>query len=65
MDVTAITQIISTLGFPIAVCVYLLYHDGKREETHKEEMVKMTEAINNNTIALTRLVERMGNNDTE
>lgn len=59
MDVTAITQIVSTLGFPIAMCIYLLYRDGKRDEAHKEEMTKMTEAINNNTIALTQLTERM------
>lgn len=65
MDVTAITQIVSTLGFPIVMCIYLLYRDGKRDEAHKEEMVKMTDAINNNTIALTQLAERMGKHDTE
>jgi hypothetical protein len=65
MDVTAITQIVSTLGFPIAMCIYLLYRDGKRDEAHKEEMAKMTEAINNNTIALTQLAERMEKHDTE
>lgn len=65
MDVTAITQIVSTLGFPIAMCIYLLYRDSKRDEAHKEEMAKMTEAINNNTIALTQLAERMKKNDTE
>lgn len=27
--------------------------------SHKEEMEKMTEAVNNNTIALTRLTERL------
>lgn len=65
MDVTAITQIVSTLGFPIAMCIYLLYRDGKRDEAHKEEMAKMTEAINNNTIALTQLAERMEKHDAE
>lgn len=65
MDVTAITQIVSTLGFPIVMCIYLLYRDGKRDESHKEEMAKMTEAINNNTIALTQLTERMEKYDTE
>jgi hypothetical protein len=65
MDVTAITQIVSTLGFPIAMCIYLLYRDGKRDMAHKEEMAKMTEAINNNTIALTQLAERMEKHDTE
>lgn len=59
MDISALTQLISTLGFPIAICLYLLYRDGKRDETHREEMNKVTEAVNNNTIALTKLTERM------
>lgn len=59
MDVTGITQLIGSLGFPIAVAVYLLYQNAKNEEMHKEEMNKLTEAVNNNTVALTQLAERM------
>lgn len=63
MDISALSQLISTLGFPIAICLYLLYRDGKRDETHREEMNKVTEAVNNNTIALTQLTERMHLNE--
>lgn len=63
MDISALSQLISTLGFPIAICLYLLYRDGKRDETHREEMNKVTEAVNNNTIALTQLTERMNLNE--
>lgn len=59
MDVTALTQLIGSLGFPIAMCLYLLYHMNKVEELHKEEMNNVTEALNNNTLALTQLSERM------
>lgn len=51
----AIAQIISTLGFPIAVCVYMFYSQEKERETHKEETAKLTEALNNNTVVIQSL----------
>lgn len=61
-------QFIQTLGFPIAITVYLLYERSNADQLHKEEMdsmrkemtdnnMKMTEAVNNNTIVLTRILE--------
>ena len=50
-----IAQIISTLGFPIAVCVYMFYSQEKERETHKEETAKLTEALNNNTLVIQSL----------
>lgn len=67
MDVvTAIT----TLGFPTVACLamgwYVKYITDKNEkarqtesENHKAEMQKVTEAINNNTLALTVLTENI------
>lgn len=60
MDVTVITQLIGSLGFPIAACIALFYRMNKQDEQHKEEMTKITESLNNNTIALTRLSEKLG-----
>jgi len=51
----AIAQIISTLGFPIAVCVYMFYSQEKERETHREETAKLTEALNNNTVVIQSL----------
>ena len=59
MDINGITQLIGSLGFPIAMCVYLLWNQSKADEAHQEEMNKITEALNNNTLALTHLSERM------
>ena len=59
MDINGLTQLIGSLGFPIAICVYLLWNQSKADEKHTEEMNKITEALNNNTLALTRLSERM------
>ena len=52
MDVTAIAQFISNVGFPIA-CVFLLwYRMNDDAKAHKAEMDKMVEALNNNTLAV-------------
>ena len=60
MDITAISQAIGTLGFPIAMCLAMFWYMTKQTETHKEEVAKMTEALNNNTLALNKLEIKMG-----
>ena len=60
MDVTALTQIISTVGFPIAACIGLFWYMSKQTENHKEETDKLKQAIDNNTIIITKLYERLG-----
>jgi hypothetical protein len=65
-----ITQLITTLGFPIVTCIFLGWYvkiqtDNYRSDVsqlqteHKEEIMKVTEAINNNTLALTKLVDKL------
>ena len=55
MDIGAITQLIGSLGFPIACCIALFWQNQKMSEKHDEELKSITEAINNNTLALTEL----------
>lgn len=53
-------QVIQTLGFPIAVAVAMFWQNTKLQEQHKDEMGKITEALNNNTVALTELKDKIG-----
>lgn len=66
-----IISIVSSVGFPIAMCFimgyYLKYtHDDHREdlkrlqEQHTEEMKAITEAVNNNTLVIQRLLDSIG-----
>lgn len=66
MDMSTIVQIISSLGFPIACCVAMFWQNNKLNESHKEEVSKLNEAINNNTIALNHIIDKLGgeNNDS-
>ena len=56
MDVQTISQLISTVGFPIAVCIYMAWD---RHTSQKE----MTMALDNNTVALTQILEHMRKED--
>ena len=59
MDITTVTQFVSTLGFPIAVCLICFWYINKREEQHKEEVTELAKAINNNTIVMQKLVDKL------
>lgn len=60
MDANTIMQLVGSLGFPIVCCGALFWKMVKSDEQHKEEMDKVTEALNNNTIALTKLSDKLG-----
>ena len=61
MDMNAISSIIGSLGFPIAACIYMAYVNATQTEAHKEEMSKMTEAVNELKVAITSLVDKLNN----
>lgn len=60
MGVGDIVQIISTVGFPIAMCLALLWYIKDITEKHKEETEKFTDALNNNTLVLQKLCDSLG-----
>lgn len=63
MDVNTVMQLVSTLGFPIVCCIALFWRMIKSDENHKAEMDKLAEALNNNTLAINRLNERLDNGE--
>lgn len=60
MDATQITTLISNIGFPIACVIAMFAMWNKEREDHKEEVTKMTEAVNNNTTVLRQILTKMG-----
>lgn len=71
MDTASILQIVSSVGFPIAACGGMAWYvkymtDKEREERikmneqHKQEMTEVTAALNNNTLALQKLCDKLG-----
>ena len=61
MDGQVIINAISTVGFPIVMCIILLYIVNKQNEEHKEEMAKITASLNNNTLVIQHLTDTISN----
>lgn len=59
MDANTIIQLVGSLGFPIVMCGALFWRMVKSDEQHKEEMDKLSVALNNNTIAITNLSDKL------
>lgn len=70
MDLNLIMTLVGSLGFPIVACIGLGWYvkymtDTNRSDMtemrkeHKEEMTKMTEAVNNNTIVIQKLIDKI------
>lgn len=54
-----LSALISTLGFPIGMCLIMCYYINKINEAHKEETDKFAEALNNNTVVLQKLCDKI------
>ena len=52
-----IMQAISTVGFPIVICLIMIYILYQTEENHKKEISEMMKALENNTIAINHLTD--------
>lgn len=57
MDVSLMTQLIGSLGFPIACVIAMFYMWNKEREDHKAEIDQVRTALENNTLALTKIEE--------
>lgn len=56
-----IVDLIGNTGFPIAVSLICMYYIYKQSIAHKEEIEALRDAINNNTLALTELRDKLSN----
>jgi predicted DNA-binding ArsR family transcriptional regulator len=65
-----VIQLISSLGFPIVACIYIAIWTSKQNDNyradikelqkeHKEEIKQVTEALNNNTLVLQKLCDKL------
>ena len=74
MDFNAIVEAVKSLGVAVVMCLLMAWFVKymfdkfmseleKEREAHKAEMKVLQDALTNNTLALTTLSERLGNND--
>lgn len=59
-NIDIITQLITNIGFPVAMCVMMFWFLTKEQEVHKQEMLELKDVIarNNEVLAsLKQLIE--------
>ena len=57
--INELSTTISTLGFPIGMCLIMCYYVNKINDAHKKESDKFAEALNNNTLVLQKLCDKL------
>lgn len=65
MDTNMVLTAISSVGFPIIMCLLMGKYITDTNELHKEESKYFTEAINRNTEALSKLQSLIEHNINE
>lgn len=59
MDVNGIAQVIQLVGFPIAMCLALAWYVKYQQDENKKTLENLITVLNNNTIALTKISEKL------
>ena len=54
-----ITQLISSVGFPIAMSLLLFWYLQQESKSHKEETQSLKDAINELKLAITSLITKL------
>ena len=71
MDIKVLLDAVSVVGFPIVMCLIFIYYVkyltdknaeqiDKLQEQHRQETSELTKAVENNTLALTKLIDKLG-----
>lgn len=58
--VDTVTNVISTVGFPIACCLGLGWYINKRDKAHAEETDNLRKALENNTKVMLKICGKLG-----
>lgn len=60
-----VLQAITTVGFPIAMCLIMAWYIREIEIRHSNEVNALKDALNNNTLALQHLADITEKGDIE
>lgn len=60
MDTKTILEAISTVGFPIVMCGYLLWQQREMDKNNRETLAKLSKTIRNNTKVMTVIATKVG-----
>ena len=70
MDIQGVSSIVGTVGFPIVCCLCMMYYVREQQQENRQQIEELnnkydeniktlTETINNNTLALQKLSDKL------
>lgn len=65
MDVTMVTQLVGSLGFPIVCSGALFWYLVKEKDAHQEEIDALRKSVEANTAAINSLCQHLGGGKNE
>ena len=54
-----IINFISTIGFPIFICLYMIKVNQDSDKMHRDEIDKLRMTVDNNTVAIVKLLDKL------
>lgn len=59
MDITVISDVITSLGIPIAFCIYMIWKEMKTDAKHQEQIDELRKVVEMNTLTVQRLADKL------
>lgn len=60
MDITVLQNAITTIGFPIVVCLLAFYYINKQTESHKSEVDGLKDELKTLCLSMQKLTDSIG-----
>lgn len=60
MDVSAVTELINNVGFPIVACVGMFWLNNKNNDRHEREINTLKQVLQDNTNVIQELSRKIG-----
>jgi len=59
MELSEILNAITTVGFPIVMCIGLAWYVKSSQQAYREDVKSMVQSIDNNTAVINRLLDKL------
>jgi hypothetical protein len=59
MEITEIVSMISTVGFPIAMCIMLCWYVKSTNDSYRQDIKSLQQSIDNNTAVMNKIINKL------
>ncbi len=59
MEITEIINMVSTVGFPIAMCIMLCWYVKSTNDSYRQDIKSLQQSIDNNTAVMNKIIDKL------